>query len=247
MADARLAVVPARGGSKRVPGKNLRPLAGRPLLAHVIAAAVESGLFERVVVSTDDPTIAEAARTHGADVPFLRSADLSDDVTPVSTATVDALQRLDPDGTRYVEVCQLMPNCPLVRAQDVRASHEQFATSGTEAQVSVVRYGWQNPWWALTRDGDLRIEPLFPDALRQRSQDLPELFCPTGAVWWVRAASLRRAGTFHLPGRTGWEMPWERGVDVDTEDDLAFVEMLHRVLQERALRAVDEGSASEAG
>ena len=243
MVDARIAVVPARGGSKRVPGKNLRLLAGRPLLAHVVAAAVGSGLFDRVVVSTDDPRIAETAREHGAEAPFIRSAGLADDVTPVSAATIDALERVDPDGTRYAEVCQLMPNCPLVQVQDVRSSYEQFAASGAEAQVSVVRYGWQNPWWALTRGSDLRIEPLFPDALRQRSQDLPELFCPTGAVWWGRAAALRRAGTFHLPGRTGWEMPWERGMDVDTEDDLALMELMHRLLEDRALRSVDEGSA----
>jgi len=247
MADARLAVVPARGGSKRVRGKNLRLLAGRPLLAHVVAAAVGSGLFERVVVSTDDPRIAEAALEHGAEVPFVRPADLADDVTPVSAATLDALERVDPDGTKYAEVCQLMANCPLVRAQDVRASHDQFAASGAEVQMSVVRYGWQNPWWALTRDSDLRIEPLFPRALQQRSQDLPELFCPTGAVWWVRAAALRRAGTFHMAGRTGWEMPWERGVDVDTEDDLVFVAMLHKILEERALRSADEGRAPETG
>lgn len=234
MSEPRLAVIPARGGSKRVPGKNVRSLAGRPLIAYAIENALESGLFEAVVVSTDAPEIAEVARAHGADVPFLRAPDLADDVTPVSAATADALARLDPQGERFASVCQLMPNCPLVVPEDVRASSRQFEASAADAQVSVVRYGWQNPWWALRRDERFLLDPLFPEALASRSQDLPELFCPTGAVWWVRADVLRRAGTFHVAQRTGWEIPWERGVDIDTEDDWALVELLAEARRRRA-------------
>ena len=233
MPDERLAVIPARGGSKRVPGKNVRPLHGRPLIAHAIAAALESELFTRVVVSTDSQGIARVARQYGAEVPFLRPAELADDVTPVSAATADVLDRLDPDGERFDVVCQLMANCPLTRAIEVIDSFRQFDATGTDAQVSVVRYGWQNPWWALRRSERFELDPLFPDQLLQRSQDLPELFCPTGAVWWARADVLRRARTFHVPHRTGWEMPWQRGIDIDTEDDWALVELLGARLRQR--------------
>lgn len=226
MSDERLAVIPARGGSKRVPGKNVRALGGRPLIAYTVGAAVASGLFARVVVSTDDPAIAEVARAHGAEVPFMRDPALADDVTPVSAATADALERLDPTGERYASVCQLMANCPFTTAADVLDSFAQFESTGAEAQVSVVRYGWQNPWWALRRDDRFVVDPLFADRLMQRSQDLPELFCPSGAVWWVRAEVLRRERTFHVPGRTGWELPWQRGLDIDTEDDWALAEAL---------------------
>lgn len=226
MPTARLAVIPARGGSRRVPGKNVRLLGGRPLLAYAVEAARTSGLFERVVVSTDDPAIADVAVAHGAEVPFLRAAALADDVTPVSAATADALRRLDPAGDRFTAVCQLMPNCPFVQAADVVDSHRQFDATGTDAQVSVVRYGWQNPWWALRRDDRFVIDPLFAERLTQRSQDLPALFCPTGAVWWARADTLRGSGTFHVAGRTGWEMPWQRGLDIDTEDDWLLAEVL---------------------
>jgi len=222
----RLAVIPARGGSKRIPGKNLVPLQGRPLLAYSVEAALESGLFERVVVTTDSEEIAEAARALGAEAPFLREAQLSDDFVPVSQATLDALERLDPDGGRFASVCQLMPNCPLRDARDVRASGEQFERTGAQAQISVVRYGWQNPWWAMRRDAEFALEPLFREAATARSQDLPELFCPTGAVWWAQATALRREGTFHLAGRTGWEIPWQRGVDIDTPDDLEMALVL---------------------
>jgi N-acylneuraminate cytidylyltransferase len=225
----RLAVIPARGGSQRVPKKNIRPLRGRPLIAYTIDAAVHSGLFDAVVVSTDSAEIAEVARTCGASVPFLRDTRLADDHTPVSAVTADALRRLDPEGTTYAAVAQLMPNCPLRTAADVRDSYRQFAAGVAAAQLSVCRYGWFNPWWAMQRrEGDI-LEPVFQERVTDRSQDQPELYCPTGAVWWARAATLAAAGTFHLPGRTGWVMPWERALDIDTEDDWRMAEVLLRL------------------
>lgn len=219
-----LAVIPARGGSRRVPGKNVRPLRGRPLIHYTIDAALESGVFAAVVVSTDSEEIAEAARAGGAEVPFLRAAGLADDHTPVSAVTVDALERLDPAGERYAAVAQLMPNCPLRTSADVRASLEQFAGSGADVQLSVCRYGWLNPWWAMSLGPQGVLAPLFAERLADRSQDQPELYCPSGAIWWAKAAALREAGTFHVPGRTGWVMPWEHALDVDTEDDWRMVE-----------------------
>jgi pseudaminic acid cytidylyltransferase len=238
VADVNLAVIPARGGSKRMPGKNVRVLAGRPSIAYAIEAARASGLFDRIVVSTDSPEIARVAQEQGAEVPFLRAEGLADDTTPVSAATVDMVERLASDGSRYTAVCQLMANCPLVLPEDVLDSHRQFVTTGAPAQISVVRYGWQNPWWALRRDADLRIEPLFADRLQQRSQDLPELFCPSGAIWWARAEVLLRERTFHVPHRTGWEMPWERAIDIDTQDDWVLAEVLDEIRRQRATGAV---------
>ncbi|HZJ02590.1 MAG TPA: acylneuraminate cytidylyltransferase family protein, partial [Thermoleophilia bacterium] len=110
-------------------------------------------------------------------------------------------------------------------------SYDQLSNSGSEAQLSVVRYGWQNPWWAMRRRDNLTLEPLFPDALTERSQDLPELFCPTGAVWWARAEVLIRHGSYHVPGRTGWEISWQHGLDIDTEDDWSTAEVLAAGIQ----------------
>lgn len=226
------AIIPARGGSKRVPRKNVRPMHGRPLICYTIEAALDSGLFAQVFVSTDCPEIAAVARDAGAEVPFLREASLSDDVTPVSVATADMLRRIDPDASRFTQVCQLMPNCPLRDAADVCDSYRQFTSTGADAQISVVRYGWQNPWWAMRRDASFGLEPLFPEAQKSRSQDLPELYCPTGAIWWVRAEVLRKENTFHVPGRTGWEISWQHGIDIDTPDDWDMAEVLMQ--QERS-------------
>jgi CMP-N-acetylneuraminic acid synthetase len=227
MQDHTIAIIPARGGSKRVPGKNIRPLAGKPLIAYTIEAALESKLFHRVVVSTDSEEIAAVARTNGAEIPFLRSPEISDDVTPISAATADALERLDPDGTHYQFVAQLMANCPLRTAEDLVSSYKQFSETATDTQISVVRYGWQNPWWAMKRDASsFALDPLFLHEMSARSQDLPELFCPTGAIWWGKTRVIRDQKTFHIPGRSGWEIDWRHGVDIDTPEDMAFAELL---------------------
>jgi pseudaminic acid cytidylyltransferase len=221
-----LAVIPARAGSKRLPGKNIRVLCGLPALAYTIAAARDSGLFSLVLVSTDNETIAEIATRHGADVPFLRAAALADDETPVSSVTVDALLRVDRSGRRFNCVAQLMPNCPLRDAADVRDSFEQFVETEASAQLSVARFGWQTPWWAMRRGDDFTLAPLFPQEAVARGQDLPSVFCPTGAIWWARADTLREAGTFHVPGRTGWEIDPVHAIDIDTEDDWRLAEAL---------------------
>src|SRR5919109_2343177 len=148
-----LAVIPARGGSKRVPGKNLRLLGDRPVIAYTIHAAWTSGIFDRVVVSTDSEQIADVARRFGAEVPFLRDPALADDRAPVSLVTLDAVQRLVPEGAAC-DVAQLMPNCPLRTAEDIRRSYDAFQASGADSQISVTWYGWQNPWWALRRSED---------------------------------------------------------------------------------------------
>ena len=222
---SRLAVIPARGGSKRIPKKNVRPMLEKPLIAYTIEAALESAVFDRIVVSTDDPEIAETARSFGAEIPFLRAAGLADDVTPVSAATLDAVEKLQAGDD---DVAQLMANCPLRTADDIRDSYRVFTESGAESQISVTRYGWLNPWWALRRTPENRIEPMFEDRVTQRSQDLPELFCPTGAIWWARIPVLRREGTFHVPGRTGWEIRWQHAVDIDTSEDWELAELLMR-------------------
>jgi pseudaminic acid cytidylyltransferase len=230
-AEARgnLAVIPARDGSRRVPKKNVRVLSGQPALAYSIAAARDSGLFDRIVVTTDSDEVAAVAREHGAEVPFLRPVDLADDHTPVSLATLDALERVDADGTRFARVAQLMATCPLRTAEDVRRSFEQFCRNGCDVQLSVTRFAWQNPWWAMHRGRGDTLQPLFEGEVTARSQDLPELFCPTGAIWWVRAPVLKAARTFHVAGRTGWEIPWQHGLDIDTEEDWQMAEVLLQV------------------
>ncbi len=225
-----LAIIPARGGSKRIPRKNIRALLSKPLILYTIEAALASACFSRVVVSTDDAEIAKVAKDGGAEVPFLRQAALADDHSPVSLVSVDMVNRLAEAGHSFEFVCQLMPNCPLRGAADIQDSLKQFRASGAGTQLSVTRYGWLNPWWAF-KENEGRLEPLFPEALKQRSQDLPELVCPTGAIWWAQTEVLLRENTFHTSERRGFELPWQRAVDIDDEGDWLLAETLLRMQQ----------------
>lgn len=221
-----IAVIPARGGSKRIPKKNIKPLLGKPMIGYTIQAAFDCGLFERVVVSTDCPDIADVSRKLGAEVPFMREAEIADDITPVSAATLDALNRIDPDGSRYDYVCQLMANCPMRDAGDISASFNHFTNHEAGAQISVTRYGWLNPWWAMEMNEGQPLRPVFKEKLKERSQDLPNLFCPTGAVWWAKCNVLRSEGTFHIDEKIGYELNWVNAVDIDDNDDWAMAEFL---------------------
>ncbi len=224
-----IAVIPARGGSKRVPKKNIREFCGKSIIAYTIEAAQDSGIFDKIVVSTDDPLIAEVSKEYGAEVPFLREPNISDDFSPVSLATLDALERLDPKGKDFTHVAQLMANCPLRDAKDIINSYHQFIETDVDSQISVTRYLWMNPWWAMKKDEYHYLNHVFEDVLNKRSQDLPELFCPTGAIWWAKTEKIREEKTFYTRKCGGWETSWQHGIDIDTEDDWLIAEILFKM------------------
>lgn len=216
----RIAIIPARGGSKRIPRKNVVDFGGRPMIAWTIDAALASGLFDRVLVSTDDEEIAAVSRTAGAQVPFLRPG-AADDRSHASEATLLALGQASAHWHESYEiVVQLMPNCPLRDADDIRRAVEAFERRGSAFQISCFRFGWMNPWWAVTLGQDGVPERLFPEAMEARSQDLPSLYCPTGAIWIARVEPFLAARTFYGPDHRFWPLDWTAAVDIDDHDDL---------------------------
>lgn len=216
----RIAIIPARGGSKRLPHKNIMPFEGRPMIAWTIEAALGSELFDRVLVSTDDEGIAEASCRAGAEVPFLRDAH-ADDHSPVSEATLRALRQAEDHwSTSFGTVVQLMANCPLRTAADITDALTHFDQGAHDFQISAFEFGWMNPWWAMRRKPDGSTERLFENLETTRSQDLETLYCPTGAIWIANTAELRAHGTFYGPGLSLCPMPWESAVDIDDEADL---------------------------
>ncbi len=228
-----IAVIPARGGSKRIPKKNTIDFFGKPLIAWTIEAAQKSGIFDRILVSTDDPQAAAIAKGCGLDVPFLREG-ATDDVTPISVATLVALGQVEKNlNETYETVVQLMANCPLRGSEEIVSSYENFKKSGSDFQVSCFPFGWMNPWWASHLPDGKHPSPLFPDALKQRSQDLPPLYCPTGAIWIANTGALKKAGTFYGPGHIFFPMDWKAAVDIDDEDDLEMAKAVFLVEQEK--------------
>lgn len=222
----RIAIIPARGGSKRIPGKNVMDFDGKPMIAWTIEAALDSGCFDRVLVSTDCETIAQTSRKAGASVPFLRQVH-ADDRSPISQATISSLQQAESHWhTCYDTVVQLMPNCPLRQAVHIKNAIDNFFQQRNKFQISCFRYGWMNPWWAVQLNESNRPRPLFSDAITHRSQDLPPLYCPSGAIWVAQRDALLAAGSFYGPDHCFHPLEWEYAVDIDDMDDYRMARLL---------------------
>lgn len=220
-----VAVIPARGGSKRIPRKNIVSFAGQPLIEWTIQAALDTGCFDRVIVSTDDEEIASVALAGGAEVPFLRH-HAADDQTPVSDATIATIEQCEHHfGEEYSVVVQLFAVCPLRTADQILAALEFFRERKVDFLISAFQYQLSNPWWACTIDSSSQPTRIFEDSY-VRSQDLPDLYCPSGAIWIAGVDALKRSGSFYGPGHVYWPMPWQAAVDIDTWEDLRLAETL---------------------
>lgn len=220
-----IAIILARGGSKRIPRKNIIEFGGKPMIAWTIEAALHSQRFEKVLVSTDDEEIKNISIKFGAEVPFLRE-EAADDLTSSSKATLFALNQAETYwGQSFETVTQLMSNCPLRNTYDIIHSIDAFKNSNRTSQISCFKFGWMNPWWALKKASDGQYNPLFPDSLSQRSQDLPELYCPTGAIWISKAKYLRTYQTFYSKGHVFEEINWKSAIDIDDFDDLKMAQI----------------------
>jgi N-acylneuraminate cytidylyltransferase len=212
----KIAIVPARGGSKRIPGKNLRDFAGKPMLAHPLAVALDSGLFDRVIVSTDDEAIADAARRFGAEVPFLRPAGLADDFTGTGAVVRHAIQAL---GLESLEAaCCIYATAALLDSADLRRGWEllrdgrwDYVLAATPFPAPVQR------GFVQEAGGGLRM--LFPDQFGTRSQDLPEVLHDAGQFYWGRARAWLDAGAVFGKDSTVVRLPRWRVQDIDTEED----------------------------
>jgi CMP-N-acetylneuraminic acid synthetase len=230
-----IAIILARGGSKRLPRKNILDFHGKPMLAWTIEAALQSSQYNQVLVSTDDHETAEIARAFGAAVPFLRDA-ATDDITPSSDATLAALRQAEQHwGEQFDTVSQLMANCPLRNAEDITTAVKNFIDLDAASQISSFRFGWMNPWWAAKLDTQGKPDYLFPEARVARSQDLPPLYCPSGAIWIARGPALKSAKTFYVPTHIFHSLSWISAMDIDDAEDLEMAKACFLLKKDRAL------------
>ena len=226
-----LGIVPARAGSKGVPGKNIRPLAGRPLLEYVAQVAAEAGVFDRVILTTDSTEIAEVGRGAGLDVPFLRPAALSEDETPMLPVVQHALSALAADGWSPDIVVLLQPTSPLRRPDHVRSAVTLLQESGADSVVSVVELPRH-----LSPDYVMRIEngtlrPFLPDGLRvTRRQDARPAYVRDGTVYAFRRDTLERFSDIYGSDCRPLLVPAAESLTIDTWDDWQAAE---RLLAER--------------
>lgn len=219
-------VIPARGGSKRIPRKNIRDFHGRPMIGWSIAGARASGLFDRIVVSTDDPAIADVAMAEGAEVPFLRPADLANDHAATGPVIAHAVQALG--LAAETAVCCLYATAPFVRAEDL-AQGARFLAEGATFAMAVTRFDYPVQR-ALRRSAEGQVEMMDPAQMLVRSQDLEPAWHDAGQFYWGRAASWTAGLPIFGAGARGVALPSWRVVDIDTPDDWTRAEALFSVL-----------------
>lgn len=231
----RLAVIPARGGSKRIPRKNIKLFNGKPMLAWSIEAALQSQMFDQVLVSTDDEEIAEVARQHGAQVPFIRPAALADDHTGTSAVVRHAIDWVQQQqwhaeqGPLSIVAC-IYATAPLLSAEVL---HQAMALWSQRPELSYIFSGCRFSFpiqRALYREASGAVLPVQPDAIAKRSQDLAETFHDAGQFYLGRVEAWEKATPVFSSSSYLYELPQYLVQDIDTEQDWQRAELLHQLL-----------------
>jgi pseudaminic acid cytidylyltransferase len=229
----RVAVIPARGGSRRIPRKNIKPFCGRPIVAYSISAAKASGLFDRVIVSTEDAEIADVARQCGAEVPFVRPAELADDRTATVPVIRHAVQWIERNLGPVEHACCIYPAAPFVQAASLREAYDRlvklqvsgYVVSATTFPAPIQR--------AFTLDEAGRVRMFWPGNYGARSQDLETAYHDAGQFYWGSAAAYLSGTIFLSPESVAHVLPRSLVQDIDTPEDWDRAESMYRVLRER--------------
>lgn len=219
-----LAVIPARGGSKRLPGKNIRDFAGKPMLAWSVEAALQSGLFDTVIVSTDSEEIAEVARTAGASVPFLRSARTADDHAIILDVMAEVVERYEAEGHRFDRLCCILATAPLLRAATLKFGADLMDGGEFDTVFPVVAFDYPIQR-ALRRDEAGRTAMRQPEHYASRSQDLEPAYHDAAQFYWMtREVCVTRQSIF--AGRAGsFVIDAMQAQDIDTLTDWRLAEL----------------------
>jgi len=228
-----LGVIPARGGSKGVPRKNIRLLAGKPLLQYTVEAALASKRLSRVILSTEDEEIAAVGKNCGVDVPFLRPRELAGDDTPTLPVLQHAVQTLEAAGERYAAICLLQPTAPLRRPEDIDLCVDLLIQSGADCVVSLLPVPPEyNPHWVYFRapDGSLRLSTGESTPIPRR-QSLPPAFRREGSVYITRRDVLMEQGSLYGSKVVGHLLAPETSVNIDAASDWEYAEALIRSLK----------------
>lgn len=226
-----IAVIPARGGSKRIPGKNIRPFCGRPMIEYAIETALGTGLFGSVVVSTDSDDIAAIAEACGAIAPFRRPAHLADDFTPTADVIAHALREVDPTGSNGLACC-IYPATPFLRTGDLEAGRVAIGRPDTDCTFAVCAYDAPiERAFAVRKDGGVGLR--WPEFKTTRTNDLPEHVHDAGQFYWVWTRPFLDAVDFFSLRCAGIRLPRWRVHDIDTPEDWDRAELVYQALLAR--------------
>lgn len=228
--DKSLAIIPARGGSKRIPRKNIKDFLGKPIIAYAIETALNCGLFSDVMVSTDDPEIAEIAKNYGAAVPFLRSKNNADDFA----STVDVIKEVEREYSArfslvFNKICCIYPTAPLIKPEHLRAGMLLLIESDFDAVFPVVPFSY--PIWRGLEVTDGRVKMVWPENQNVRSQDLKPVYHDAGQWYWYNPTKI--TDSLFTSNTASIILSEEEVQDIDTPSDWLMAEMKYKLLYEK--------------
>ena len=224
-----IAIIPARGGSKRIPRKNIRLFIDKPIIAYSIQAAIESGLFDEVMVSTDDPEIADVALQYGAKVPFLRSVESADDYSTLADVINEVLSEYEKSGEQFNAFCCILATAPFLSSERIKEAHSHLMKYDFDSVFPVLRFSY--PIQRSLQMSDGRISMVNPEFKNCRSQDLEPRFHDSGQFYWMQASRFKEQQTLFANNSGAIELSEIEVQDIDTENDWRMAEIKYRLLQ----------------
>lgn len=224
-----LCIIPARGGSKRIPKKNIKDFLGKPVIAYSIQAALDSGLFSEVMVSTDDAEIAEVAKLYGASVPFLRSDKNADDFATTMDVLTEVLLEYEKRGNFYENICCIYPCAPFVNVRKLSASYELLAAKNFDSVFPVMAFSF--PVQRAMRLEDQKLKFINPEYASSRSQDLEKRYHDAGQFYWMKVATTLKQHRILTDNSGGLIISELEGQDIDNLTDWKLAELKYQLLQ----------------
>ena len=226
-----LAIIPARGGSKRIPGKNIKPFLGKPIIAYSIEAALASKLFSEVMVSTDDPQIAGVALQYGAKVPFMRSTKNADDFATLSEVLIEVLYEHNKHGKTFKNICCILPTAPLTSTLRISEAYNKFQDNRFESVCPIVQFSYPI-LRGLEFNEQNQLQMIWPEHLKSRSQDLKPAYHDSGSFYWVRSNALLDQKTLFCKKGGAIILPESEVQDIDNETDWKLAELKYKLLND---------------
>ncbi|RZS98264.1 pseudaminic acid cytidylyltransferase [Cecembia calidifontis] len=227
---SKLCIIPARGGSKRIPRKNIRDFWGKPIIAYSIEAALQSGLFDKVMVSTDDEEIAGVSVKYGAEVPFMRSASTADDFATTADVLAEVLKKYENEGISFEYACCCYATAPFTTAQRLAEGFNKLITENADSVFPISAFSYPI-FRSFKRSDDGRVGMIWPENLNKRSQDFPEAFHDAGQWYWFVVDRFLKSGQLFTNNSIGLEISTLEVQDIDNEHDWHLAELKYGYLQ----------------
>lgn len=226
-----LAIITARGGSKRIPLKNIKDFLGKPIITYSIEAALKSKLFDEVMVSTDDQEIAEVAIKYGAKIPFFRSKENANDFATLADVIIEVVHQYAENGKLFDNICCILPTAPVITNYRILEAFNKMNTNTLDSVCPVVEFSYPI-LRALEISEDERLKMIWPEHLKTRSQDLKPAYHDSGSFYWIRTTALLNEKTLFSQNGGAIILPETEVQDIDTESDWKLAELKFKLINE---------------